>query len=581
MLLSIRTERLTSPSSIEVVAERVLDALVENNPDRLDAQLGVPSEHYNGRVGDVPWLPVTSDALHAAGLSDQASLNALAATTWGAVYGQGGHWVPVLDVSVALEHWILTGGHSALDELDDESTLEMVARSLCREIGRQVGANDRAQEALAMRMGWGQDAAILERIGDALGVTRERARQILSPIQRRMPVRRFQLPPCVMEALEVVVSDDGNPLGSELVARGLSDSASWGLDGVVSLTRELGHASLAAAVQESVEQRAKTLECLAEAVRRARSFTGFVDLRAVEDKASTVPADLAFDALAAKYPRSARSGYWAFAATGKRALAETSALQQLAVSRPLAVDELWIGIDRTRRRRHLPALPDARTLVDLLAEVGTVELTSDGLVTAPSSDVLARLGRNEGWLLELLQGSEYSALHMDDVLETARIDGLAESSVGVYCSFASFLRKDVGILYLVGREPSQEAKSLLRQAASARREQTSVEYSAHDSEIVVTLAVGTAAMNSGVIPIRKGLAALLHEAGLSLVCCADWVSAATVKVSNETAWYGFGNLLRHWRDAHGMGVGDTMHLRIRGNMVITDEPWADGAEQAD
>lgn len=460
---------------------------------------------------------------------------------------------------------------------DLDAAATYIAALLCREAGFQ---DERWVAPYLSRHGWGQARLTLDQIGRSLGVTRERVRQVIQKIDSRRPMDLDALPEALAEAALAV--DWGAPdgeLSALLGDLGMTDHPEgWTADALIDLVDACGRSELASELKrrqaQGVLDRKVSPEMLA-AVRKARSGLGVLDLRAVRYQGEWLSPEQALRIAQSAYAVVVPVGAWALCRGKRPSSIENAALQQLTIAPVLTAHEIFQGISRTGRNRNWQVPPES-VAIDLLREVGLIEPSEGGYHLASKAETV-KFGSIEQWLLDVLGAEEPPALPVEELLRRGRHDGLKPASLNVYFTFSAIVRRQHGLVSLVGADLSTADVELLQRAANAAKLPSKVSFAAHPGGVELGITLGTAYMTSGVISVRRSLAVLIGDRKRGFRCCeqSHFGGVATLEPEGRTLWYGWAPLFNHWVAAHGVEEGQTVRVLMSPEVITCLEPWAE------
>ena len=469
------------------------------------------------------------------------------------------------------------GVQGDLDRLADRMALELLRQTQMRDPARWVGA-------LRRRWGWGFEPESLAAVGDSLGVTRERVRQVMRTVESLPKPELRPLPEPLIEAIELIDWDEPNEVSELLIDCGLSSPESrWSPEGIVNVLRACGRDDLSKELQrrlcEGADERrtaeggnqAEVKDALKNAIRQARHKSGFLDTRTVRLDGEPVAVDSVVTATKGIYRRVVAAGPWLLCSTQKATMTENAAIVQLKVAGALSGDEIVEGVQRVLRKHNVPAPPPSTVLAALVG--ARVIRQVDDLYHLDQSAPDVEIVGNDLWLFELLSNQQDCVLPVDEILRHALEDGRNLGSINVHLSFSPFIRKAHGLVHLVGTNLDSDLAEALRRAARARRIPSSINYSVQSDGTELVMVLGTNYIKSGVITIRRDLQALVGDRRRNVACC-DAVSFDVRLALDRGTWSGWSSLFNHLVSHHQVREGDTVKFLMTGELVLCQEPWA-------
>jgi hypothetical protein len=442
---------------------------------------------------------------------------------------------------------------------------------------------DRWGTTWARRHGWGCKKESLARIGDSLGFTRERIRQIQVRLDTAASERReLTVPDRVATMLMAMPWDAGDDIGPSLVEAGLTTTErNWSASGVVDFLRLFGQDEVATFIEEKKQAADQALDPdlrpepgLLSAVREARSGLGVLDLRAVVYEGRVLAPEEVSQILPWVYRYSWTSGHWVLCRnTSKLTSLENVALQQLAIAGALDQCELIQGIDRVARKRRWQMAPEAE-IIALLVQSNTISVERDACRSLGSAEVDPPVG-NDAWLVAQLSDAPGHVLTADELMERAARDRVKRAALVVHLTYSPLVRRERGLIRLVGANPTSSIRDALRRAAGANKVKSSYSIRAHPDGLELSLRPGTNGFNSGVISIRKDLRAVVEGHEFQMKCCSAVEFNGRLRFKSPSAWINWAPMFNHWVEHHGIDDEDSVRLLITDDTVWCLEPWSD------
>lgn len=438
------------------------------------------------------------------------------------------------------------------------------------------------REAFLRRRAWGYPKATLAETGSLVGVTPERVRQVMMKVDERIP----DTDPCLPQALADAVTEVGwdNPGDVQVLLAEIGLVASdrqWSPAGLLDLLRCCGHGSWADAAQARMDEGAAKVGATKNekrAIRRARSDSGVLDMRLVELVGVRIPVTEVAKLLPFVYRYHVVVGEWALCGGKDGTAVENAAAVQLDVAGELGASELTEGVFRICRKRGWPAAP-ADILIALLRAKGTIQGPDDALRLGPTG--LAReLVGNDAWLVDLLSTAPRHMLPVAEVLRRASEAKLKVASITVHLTYSPVVRREHGMVRLIGSSASPSTVGAMRQAARALKVPSGYRLEAHPQGIVIVLEFGTEHMVSGVVNMRKDLRTVIGEDKRGMRCCPNSQFDGCLSVSKGTLLYGWSPMFHHWMAEHDVKEGDEVRVLLTDTHVECIEPWADGVPAA-
>ncbi len=565
---------MTLESQVQQLANSLGEQIERFRGDFTDAPLAAPSSVVGSRIkgSELPISVAYADLFDATGLGDLSVLD-LSEIPIEYLLERGFDWYAVLDLSYILSHGL---GHAIgyLAELQNDhvSTLEDSAQMMAEELWIRDGmrmSDDRA-EAVQQRLGLGCRPLTLDQMGYAIGVTRERARQLEQRYLKYLGRRRWPLsPPLERVIAECLTSEDLAVLGN-LESIGASDgSVAWNREMLIRLVNSFGYPEIAAKLEE-LDRPVKADLKLKKEIRAHRNKIGFMDLRTFKKPDGTLEdPDVLFKHARDIFSHSFREGPYALLGDSKGTQAENAVRKQFSICSEISSDELVEGIDRVRRNRGYADLPPKEVVVSLLEKAGAIVETKPGCYAGQGSEIEGDLKR---YLVDFISSQPDGLASRADIFKDAVENGFSPASLTLYLTYDPLIRKvEGGLVRLVGSVPSQQAieSALIIRKTSNVKGQLSYEIRA-DGTVDIECLLGTSWLNSGVLNPSTPLRSILNPEGYSLFCCDSVTFSGTIKLS-ESFWYGFQPIFNHLRIDHDVVEGDMIRFELRKNQMRITE----------
>lgn len=541
--------------------------------DFLDASIGDPSHVTPSTfVGsDLPLHISYVDKFRELGLDDQPILE-IAAIPIQYFLENEFMWIEIADLSYILTHGV---GHMfgllASRVVHPAQNIEEAAKNIIDELWLRDGGrlDDQRLEIIIHRFGIGARIETLDEIGSRLGVTRERVRQIESRFTSFYAQRRWPIPASVQEVIEGIIESDSSEIFEKLTELELSDgSVTWNRFMLVRLLKAYGRSDLIESISGLGEILDLDSELVSE-IRRHRSPIGFFDLRTFKNKSGELEhPDKVFKYVQYVYGNPVRSGDVALAGDARGTQTQGAVEKQFAVCSEISGQELVEGIDRVRRNRGYVPLPPASTVIDLLKQAGSILETNPGFYTGTAAEIDGDL---KLFLINAIRDSPGGVISQPELFRLAVSEGFNTSSLVLYLTYEPMIRKfEGGLIRLVGTIPSAESIEDAKRAGQLQTEKGTIDFTVgKNGSILVTCALGTTNLNSGVLLPSAALRAILDKDGYEIYCCSESNFNGRIKLS-ASLWYGFQPMFNHMRHDHGITDGDIVSFSLnKGKMLIT------------
>lgn len=223
---------------------------------------------------------------------------------------------------------------------------------------------------------------------------------------------------------------------------------------------------------------------------------------------------------------------------------------------PLHIEELRIGIQRRYSFRGLGLVPPSEVLLaglerlpDFIIRGQVVHV--DGAAPYPEDTVT-------GWIHRQVEESPYGALHRLVILDRAKAAGYKLSTVGVYITFGELFTsagEGSGCITLLGRSVTPEELAAAQSEADLIRIPTNLTVKNTSGGMLLNIEVGTDLRNNGVLSVGAQVARRIGGRRLNVVVNE---SAHGVMAMSGNLLYGLNGGIRGL-DAD---VGDSILVRI-------------------
>ena len=504
-------------------------------------------------VGDLPLLPITRKVLSSLNVSESARLDDVAAISRQAFFGADPDGLTsedgaaaLLDLTVAYEHWWPNRSQTPIWRAHEAEELETLARAIVEEYVHLDGnrLDESWVDAVLARQSWGVPAATLQQIGDDVGVTRERVRQILARLDALIGQRIWPVPELLSDVVAAVANQEPQTVPSTIKLGGFGEDDDWTAEEVAVLLEWFGHGASAGALRSAWEQAAGEAEVTREeasAVRKARSALGFLDLTTVSltDGGLLTPEE-AERAARDTYSKVFKHNHWMLVGSKSRTTAEGVVGRQFCAADLQSSDEIMQGLERKRTARQADQLPPREFVFELLRQCGAVSVMGENW-TGP------RLEPDEGsidaWLLKKLSEADGGVLDRTVILRSALSEGMSLSSMHQYLSYSPIVRfvEKTSIVRLAGHNADAEHIELAKRVADALEVDTEIEWIVSQTGAVeLNVRFGTGPFTTGIVNVDGGLAGLWPQAGANIDCMCD------LEFRGRIRRYGQGNQLIGW-----------------------------------
>jgi len=570
---------LLSTPGISINWEKTFTSIAINvehhRDDFLDASIGDPSHIIGSSLlgSDLPLQISYVEKFAQIGLEDY-SISEISAIPIQHFLENDFSWLEVADLSYVLSHGI---GHIfgllSSHEMNPIQNLEESATNIVDELWLRDGGrlDEQRLEIIKHRFGIGSRIETLDAIGSRLGVTRERVRQIESRFTKYYAERRWPISSSMKEVIEDIIDNDSSEILENVVDLDLSNgSIDWDRIMFVNLLQAYGRFDLINSISGLGEMLDLNSE-LVSAIRKHRSPIGFFDLRTFEnDSGEFEHPDKVFKYVQQVYGNPVRSGDVALVGDARGTQAQGAVEKQFAVCSEISGHELVEGIDRVRRNRGYVPLPPASTVIDLLKQAGSILETKPGFYTGAAAEIDGDL---KLFLVNAIRDSPGGVISQPELFRLAVSEGFNTSSLVLYLTYDPMIRKfEGGLIRLVGTIPSAESIEDAKRAGQLQTEKGTIDFTVgKNGSILVTCALGTTNLNSGVLSPSAALRAILDKDGYDIYCCSESNFNGRIKLS-ATLWYGFQPMFNHMRHDHSVVDGDVVSF-VLSNGELRISSW--------
>ena len=505
------------------------------------------------QVGDLPLLPITRKVLSSLNLSESARLDDVGAISRQSFFGAVPHGLTsedaaaaLLDLTVAYEHWWPHRFQAPIWRAHEARELETLARAIVEEYVLLDGnrLDESWVEAVLARQSWGVPAATLQQIGDDVGVTRERVRQILARLEALIGQRIWPVPELLSDVVAAVADQEPQSVPSTIKLGGFGEDDDWTAEEVAVLLEWFGHGASAGALRTAWEQAASEAEVTREeasAIRKARSPLGFVDLTTVSlPDGRLLTPEQAERAARDTYSRAFKHNHWMLLGSRTQTAAEGVVGRQFCAADLQSADEIMQSLERKRTARQADQLPPREFVFELLQQCGALSLMGENW-TGP------RLEPDEGsidaWLLKKLSDADGGVLDRTVILRAALSEGIALPSIHQYLLYSPIVRfvEKTSIVRLAGHAVDADHVEIAKRVADALEVDTEVEWSVLTTGTVgLNVMFGTGPFTTGILNVDAGLAGLWPQEGANIDCMCE------LEFQGRIRRYGQGNQLIGW-----------------------------------
>lgn len=428
-------------------------------------------------------------------------------------------------------------------------------------------------KAIAMRVGTTGDVATLDEAGSAIGVTRERVRQVMAKIEPHLKGMAIPGAKHVAQTL-VARSPVPEPIGHLLARSGLTRPTLTG-KAFLNILRLTGTVPMDLVGTDLVRVDDWLVEVsevpMMKAVSMANKHTSSYGMTTVEEirQALASPENpLDADDIRRVLQREAGinwAGEWLWVDKehdGPHAnrLVNT-ARSILSVNSPQTVASIHEGARRMWKFRQLDILPSIAAMKVFFERCPYFVVEDDLVRPIEPLDYHDILGMTTATMIDVLKGSPYQVMDRQSLAEACDDAGIPKGTYGIWTTYAEWMERfGPNVWGLRGSSPNPAAVEAIREAARARLKAEPRRKSwawAPDGRIAQTMDVTTSFLNSGVMTFASEIQSML--AGRSLEAMLDGKKVATVKLGDDHSFcWGWHPAIK----AMGAKPGDVLRITV-------------------
>ena len=428
-------------------------------------------------------------------------------------------------------------------------------------------------KAIAMRVGTRGEVATLDEAGSAIGLTRERVRQVMD---RLLPKLDGKSVPRLRQVAELLVerSPVPEPIGQQLAKSGMSRLGLTG-EAFLNIVKLLGTSptrlvgtDLVAVDQWLVEESdIPVMSALATASRHTSSYgmTTVEEIRQVLATPANTLDPAAIERVLKRTPSVHWAGEWLWVEKDHDGLHSNrlvnTARSILSVNSPQTVASIHEGARRMWKFRQLDILPPIGAMKSFFEQSRYFLVEGDLTHPIDPLDYHQILGAKTATMIDVLKASPYQVMDRQSLMEACTDAGISRGTSGVWTTYKEWMAGfGPNVWGLRGSSPNPAAVEEIRRAAASRRraEPRRKKWGwTTDGQISQTMDVTTSFLSSGVMAFAPGIQSLL--AGQSLAIIYNGTEAAVIKLGEDhTFCWGWHPAIK----ATGMLRGDVLRVTI-------------------
>lgn len=428
-------------------------------------------------------------------------------------------------------------------------------------------------KALAMRAGTKGDVSTLDEAGSAIGVTRERVRQVMAKVEPHLKGKQSIHAQVIAETL-VARSPVPEPIGRRLARSGMTRPALTGkaflniLKLIGTSPQELVGTDLVLIDDWLVEESEVPVM---KAVSMANKHTSSYGMTTVEEIRQTLAIpENPLDAndirrVLRREPNIKWAGEWLWVekehdVSHSNRLVNT-ARSILSVNSPQTVTSIHEGARRMWKFRGLDILPPITAMQAFFEESPYFVVEGDVVRSIEPLDYHEFLGSTTGMMIDVLKASPYQVMDRQSLSEACSDAGISKGTYGIWTTYAEWMENfGPNVWGLRGSSPNPAAVEAIRRASRARLKAEPRRKSwawGSDGRIDQTMDVTTSFLSSGVLSFVPEIQNML--AGQSLAIIFDGKQVATAKLGDDHSFcWGWHPAI----SSMGMNRGDVLRISI-------------------
>lgn len=426
--------------------------------------------------------------------------------------------------------------------------------------------------AICMRVGTTGTVSTLDAAGDAIGVTRERVRQVVEKIAKYLHGVEVTL--ALPIAQEIVQhSPVVEPIGSVLNRAGLSRPTLTGpaflnlLKLVGTSPRELVGTDLISINDWLVEESEVPIM---GAINMASKHTSSFGMTTVEEIRQALAAkgnalDIGDIRRVLEFQDSIKwAGDWLWVEKDDNLHSNrlvNVARSILSVNTPQTIASIYEGARRMWKFRRLDVLAPVSAMTTFFQESSFFVVNGDLIDSSEPLDYHEILGATTSTMIDVLKASPYEVMDRRSLNEACKDAGIASGTYGIWTTYAEWMERfGKNVWGLRGSKPNPAAIAEIQRAAEARAKAEPRRKSwtwMKNGRIVQTMDVTTSFISSGVLSFVPEIQKVL--AGTSLRVFSEPKELTIVKLGdNHSFCWGWHPAIK----AIGAKQGDVLRIEV-------------------
>lgn len=467
--------------------------------------------------------------------------------------------------------------------------------TLDEEVGELIGdvGSERNRMIIARRFAWdGGEGATLQEVGDSLGITRERVRQVCDRLTKRLE-GKLVFTPALDRALKFVSSHlpgAADEIESKFISEGLT-KGEFRLEGVLSAAEMFGRnvpfiitkvGGKRLALAPDMENIAGVIS---QASRRAIEHWGVstvadVAARATERAGTSIDADLVIHVLSEKsdFRWLDESGGWFWLSSVPRNRLLNQIEKVLSVAERIDVTELRAGVSRHHRMKGVA--PTKRVLLELCKQTSLYRVEGSTVIADPPLNWEETISDIEQFMVLTLK--EHGPVMRRSEFEKLCIDlGINRVTFYAYLKYSPVIMKyAIGVYGLRGVQVLPGVIESLKPDFRQRQGRVLMDYGwTLEGKVWIGYKISEAMIKSGVVGVPGAIKRFV--AGEFILKTEDGLQIGRLVARDSNAW-GLGTFFRR----RGGEVGDYLVILIdqaikEATVYIGDENLLDEFQPGD
>jgi len=555
---------------LELVVEG-LESCYQRTPDLFDLPiLRSPLDHFEGGF-KLPFELRSWDLIGSSGVASDLDVMLLISGTFHEIRDRLGDMRAALDVAVTSQLWIVRRNSGTFGFASPYLPTTLVeAGVLCRVRSmRNRGISQKSKsyrvevaDALGLRWGVGvSESKTLAEVGEMVGLTRERVRQIEQSQLWSSPTRTWGNPPVLQDLADQMIVGAASTVTSTLTGEQLSR------EDAVALLIAYGYAGEDFegpwTIHDEIEFLGLRWSDLKSVAYRASDNLGFLSRpeleSAIADQFPELVGELFDEVISQLLVRGDLPQGFVYVEKSGVSQFKNWVVRLLKVMGPQSISEIYTATERFCKSRLSGVSFPPRPVVAAFLR-GDPTFQCEGELVRLWQDERLELTGVEKWFKDLIQSTRDSVISRTVIFEKAREAGMRHGTMMVYSSYSLFFKPcGRGCVTLTGMSPSSEQVEFAWiQGRAIQVPTVRGEIELVDGNVILPVQVGTDLLNTGVLSSTKEIRDLLRRSNFRLIF--DGLSHGSTGFS-RMAMFGFTTVL------HEMGAQPGDEIQISFDLV--------------